>query len=89
MLNKPVTFTADSVGALSDEQLLAWYSKHPNATVRALVRRIAFMLDAHRGALINAYQEGFHAGTDHANPHKLTPEEMRLGAVFERASQEF
>jgi len=89
--NAPV-FTADSVGALSDEQLIAWYSRHPNATVKALIGRIEFMLEKHKEELINAYQEGFHAGTDYANgnnPHNLSPDELRLGAIYGRISEEF
>jgi hypothetical protein len=77
--------TPESVGALSDSQLITWYSKHPNATVRALIQRLAYTLDKHTGERLNSYQEGFASAQDHftkPNPHGLTPDELRLGAVY-------
>ena len=90
--NAPV-LSAESVGSLRDEQLIAWYSKHPNATVRALVDRIAYNNDVHKGELINAYQSGFAAAQDHFSttgpePFGLTPEELRIGAIYARLGEE-
>jgi hypothetical protein len=85
--NAPI-FTAESIGALTDEQIIAWYDKHPNPTVRALVQRIAYNNEKHRGELLNSYQEGFVAALT-PNPHGLTPEELRLGAAYVESYNEF
>lgn len=80
------TLTPTSVLLLTDEQLIAWYSKHPNPTVKALIARIDYMLDKHKGERIAAYQAGFAAAQDHFehpnNPHGLTPEELRIGTIY-------
>lgn len=75
---------ADGVYALSDEQLVAWYSRHPNPTVRALIGRIAFMTEKHVGELLQAYQDGYDAAVDHLHSPDvkgLTPEELRLSTI--------
>ncbi|MDE2097320.1 MAG: hypothetical protein KGL39_08765 [Patescibacteria group bacterium] len=88
--NAPV-LNAESLRSLSDEQIVRWYSRHPNPTVRALVERLGFVVEKHKGELVQSYQDGFYAAIDStaANEegvHRLTPEELRLGALFEHAA---
>jgi hypothetical protein len=68
---------------LSDEQIIAWYSRHPIPTVRAIVQRLADMKERHKGELVQAYQDGFQSGL---KPDMgLSPEELRLSTIYARA----
>jgi hypothetical protein len=75
------------ISKLTDAQVIEWYGKHYHPTVRALVERLAFNNDKHKGERISAYQDGFQAGAQGARDGiGLTPEELRLGAIYARAS---
>lgn len=62
--NVPVLGTAAN---LSDEQVIAWYDKHPNPLVRELVQRLKFRIDR-RG---DDYEQGFRDALD--SVHNLLP----------------
>src|SRR5690349_12400660 len=87
--NLPVL--GSDLSKLSNEQIIAWYSKHPNATVRSLVRRIEALLEQHRMALVNVYAQGLasqsftaqqaiadriHTETYKEMVNRLSPEEL-------------
>lgn len=48
---------------LTDEQVIAWYDKHPSATVRSLVRRLKQTRDDMQRACLAAYEEGVRTAT--------------------------
>lgn len=62
-MTSKVPALGSDVSGLTTEQLVAWYSKHPNATVKSLVQRIQFIVNKHQEELLEAYAEGVTHGS--------------------------
>jgi hypothetical protein len=82
----PVVLGSD-LSTLSNEQVIAWYGKHPHPTVRSLVNRLAWVLEKQQEKINEAYAAGFKAhadtrGLDAADKaylerlHRLSDEEL-------------
>jgi hypothetical protein len=76
MSNKVPELGAD-VSSLSDEQIISWYSKHPHATVRSLVQRIAYNNAKHALELQERKPDN--------NPHGLSKSERQLYSHYANA----
>lgn len=82
---KPPELGAD-LSDLTDEQIIAWYSHHPNPTVRSLVSRLAWSHEDHKRAVMEAFENGLGMGQKR-RPHNLSANELvyaaSIGVMFD------
>lgn len=77
------------LSGLTDEQIIKWYRRHPNSTVRALVDHLALIKQRHAREVIEAYASAYesafveanrlaHAKKPPVNPYGLSESELQI-----------